>query len=246
MVKKRMVAIVLVILALLIVTGCATQRVWTYKADPYVKTEPLVNKSVAVTPLTDNRENKNSNMIALMYIPLMPYGWMDYNTPEGGQVHIASSVWFFKPTEDIAKAIAEEINNSGIFKEAFFTYRANEAGLNLRGNIKSTYYGGKLFSYGLSVYGADLWFIGFPAGTCENNLEISLELVESATGKVLWSETYKKEYSDVFWIYALSADFQYDQLLKEIMKDVIPSLKRDLSPEKLLREQTKQKEEPKN
>ncbi len=227
--KKRAAIIFLVILALLIMTGCATQRVWTYKADPYVKTEPLVNKSVAVIPLADSRENRNTNMIGFMYIPLMPYGWMDYNTPEGGQMHIASSLWFFKPSEDIAKAIAEEINNSGIFKEAFFTYRASEAGLTLRGNIKSTYYGGKLYSYGLSVYGADLWFIGFPAGSYDNNLEITLELVDSSTGKILWSETYKKDYGKVFWVYAPGADFNYDQLLKEIMKEAIQSLKKNLS-----------------
>ncbi len=244
--KKRMVVTGLVICTLLLMMGCATQRVWTYRAEPYVKTTPVVNKSVAVTPLADSRENVNHNKILLMYIPLMPYGWMDLNTPEGGQPHVSSGVWLFRPTEDIAKAIAEEINNAGIFKEAFFTTRASEGELNLRGTIKSTYYHGKLFSYGLSIYGPDLWFIGLPAGTCENNLEISLELVESSAGKILWSGNYKKDYSNIFWIYDVSADFYYDQLLKEIMKEVIPSLKTDLSSKKLLQEQTKQKEEPKN
>ena len=240
--KKRIAVAGLVIFALLTMMGCATQRVWSYKADPYVKTEPLVNKSVAVTPLADSRENINHNRIVLMYIPLLPYGWMELNTPEGVQMHVTSGLWFFKPPEDLAKAIAEEINNSGIFKEAFFTYRASEAGLNMRGNLKSTYYNGKLFSYCLSLYGADLWFIGFPAGSYENNLEISFELVDSATGKILWSDTYKKDYSKVFWIYAPGADFYYDQLLKDIMKEVIPSLKKNFSSEKPLQEKTKPKE----
>lgn len=230
--KKKVVVIGLALFALLLMTGCMTQRVWTYKADPPVKTKPLVNKSVAVTPLADDRENINYNKIFFMYIPLLPYGWMDLNTPEGGQMHVTSGLWLFKPTEDIAKAIAEEINNSGIFKEAFFTNRASEAELNLRGNLKSTYYNGKLFSYGLSIYGADLWFIGFPAGSYKNDLEISLELVEYSTGKILWAETYKRDYSKVSWIYVPGADFYYDQLLKEIMKEVIPSLKKNFSPEK--------------
>jgi hypothetical protein len=240
--KKRVVIIVLGILALLIMTGCATQRVWTYTADPSVRTEPLVNKSVAVTPLADNREKTNHSMIGLMYIPVMPFGWMNLNTPEGGQKHITSSLWLFKPAEDIAKGVAEEINNSGIFKEAFFTNRASEGELNLRGNLISTYYHGKLFSYCISSYGVYLWLIGFPAGSYKNNLEISFELVESSTGKVLWSETYKKDYGKVFWMYAPGADFRYDQLLKDIMRDVIQSLKRDLSPEKLSQEQTQLKE----
>ena len=223
--KKILMLLILGVFAALISSGCSTQRVWTYKADPYVKTEPLVNKSVAVPPLADNRENVNHNLIAIGYIPIMPFGWMNMNTPEGGQAHIASGLWLFKPPEDIAKAIAEEINNSGIFREAFFTNRASEGELSLRGNLKSTYYHGKLFSYCISSYGVYLWLIGFPAGSYENNFEISLELVEGSTGKVLWNETYKKEFSKTFWIYAPDADFRYDLLLKDIMKEVIPSLK---------------------
>jgi hypothetical protein len=223
--KKILMLLILSIFAALIFSGCAQQRVWSYKADPYVRTEPLVNKSVAVPPLADNRINENHNLVGLMYIPIIPYGWMNLNTPEGGQQHISSGLWLFKPPEDLAKAVAEEINNSGIFKEAFFTNRASEGELSLKGNVKSTFYNGKLLSYCISFAGVYLWFIGLPAGTYENNLEISFELVEPSTGKVLWNGTYKKDYSKVFWIYAPGADFRYDQLLKEIMKDVIQSLK---------------------
>ncbi len=227
--KKYLGPMVLIIVALLILGGCSSQRVWTYTPNPYVKTEPLVNKSVAVPPFGDNRLKENSNLIALAYIPIMPLGWMNLNTPEGGQMHIASGLWLFRPPEDIAKAVAEEINNSGIFKEAFFTNRASEGDLTLRGNLKSTNYSGTMITYCMSVYGVYLWFIGFPAGTYGNDLEISFELAESATGKVLWSETYKKEFSKTFWIYAPGADFRYDLLLKDIMKEAIQSLRTKLA-----------------
>ena len=240
--KKRVVVVGFVICALLTMMGCATQRSWTYNADPYVKTEPLVHKSVAVTPLADDRENINRSWIGLMYIPVMPFGWVNYHTPEGVPMHVTSGPWIFKPTQDIAKAIAEEINNSGIFEEAFFTNRASEAELQLKGTIKSTKYGGKLYSYCISSFGVYLWVIGFPAGSYKNNLELSFELVEFSTGKVLWSKTFKEDFSKVFWIYAPGADFRYDLLLKDIMKDVIPSLKKDISFGKLSPEQTQQKE----
>lgn len=227
--KKTLMLLILGIFAALVFSGCAQQRVWSYRADRYIKAEPLVNKSVAVPPLGDNRKNENTNLIGLMYVPLMPIGWMTLNTPEGGQQHISSGLWLFRPPEDLAKAVAEEVNNSGIFKEAFFTNRASEGELILKGNLQSTYYYGSLISYCISFGGAYLWFIGFPAGSYENNLEISFELVESSTGRVLWNETYKKEFSKIFWIYAPGADFRYDQLLKEIMKDVIPSLKKKLA-----------------
>jgi hypothetical protein len=224
--KKILMLLILSIFVALIFSGCAQQRVWSYKANPYVKTEPLVNKSVAVPPLGDNRKNENTNLIGLMYIPLMPIGWMTLHTPEGGQKHISSGLWLFRPPEDLAKAVAEEINNSGIFKEAFFTNRASEGELILKSNLKSTYYYGSLISYCMSFYGAYLWLIGLPAGSYENNLEMDFELVESSTGRVLWNETYKKEFSKTFWIYAPGADFRYDLLLKDIMKEVIPSLKK--------------------
>ena len=216
--------LVLSILAALIFSGCAEQRVWTYRADPYVRTEPLVNKSVAVPPLTDSRINENTNLIGLMYMPLMPVGWMTLNTPEGGQRHNLSGLWLFRPAEDIAKAVAEEINNSGIFKEVFFTNIPSGGELILRGNLKSTYYYGNFLTYCLSVFGVSSWFI-MPAGTYENSLEIAFELVEPSTGSLLWNGTYRKDFNKTFWIYAPGADFRYDQLLKEIMKEVIPSLR---------------------
>lgn len=226
--KKCLIILVFGIIAAFIMGGCATQRVWTYKADPYVKTEPLINKTVAVTPLADKRENINKNLVALAYVPIMPFGWMDLNTPEGVQAHITSGVWLFRPPEDFSKAIAEEVNNSGIFKEVFFTNRPSEGELHLKGDLKSTYYHGKIFTYCLSFYGIYLWFIGFPAGSAENNLEISLQLVESSTGNIIWEDTYKKHYSKTSWIYAMQPDFYYDGLLKEVMKEAIPSLKNKL------------------
>ena len=244
--KKRLIVTGLVIFALLIMTGCATQRVWTYTADPLVRTVPLVNKSVAVTPLADKRENENHSLIGLMYIPVMPLGWMTLHTPEGGQQHITSGLWLFRPNEDIAKGIAEEINNSGIFKEAFFTNRASEGELNLRSNLKSTYYHGKLFSYCISFLGPTLWLIGFPEGTYKNKLEISFELVDSSTGKVLWTAAYKKNFGKFFWVYAPGADFRYDILLKDLMREMIQSLKRDLTTGKIPQVQAQPKELPKD
>lgn len=217
--------ICVVLLSVLFASGCASQRVWTYKAESYVKTEPLVNKTVAVIPLTDRRENINKNMLGIGMIPLVPYGWQDMYTPEGGQRHVTSGIWLFKPSEDLAKAIAEELHNSSIFKEVFFTNRATEGELVLRGEIKSTFFKGKQYTYCLSAMGVYLWFIGLPAASAQNDLEISLQLEDSATGKILWAESYKKSKSATSWIYVMKPDFFYDSLLKEIMKEVIPSLK---------------------
>jgi len=217
------------ILVMFIMAGCSTQRAWTYKAEPPVGTPPMISKSVAVGPLADGRENVNHNMTMMYLIPLMPFGWQDLKTPEGVQMHLNSGLWLFRPAEDFAKAIADELNNSGIFKEAFFTNRPSEGDLIFKGEIKSTDYDGKMITYCLSVYGPTLWLFGFPASYIENTLGLSLQLVDSKTNEVLWQGTYEKKESHTSWIYALKADLLYDRLLKEIMKEALPSIKNKLA-----------------
>mgnify|MGYP001163300003 CR=1 FL=1 len=230
--KKREVVrylFFMVILALFLLCGCANQRAWTYKAEPYVKMAPVLNKSVAVPPFSDQRENTNSNYAMMYLVPLMPFGWQDLNTPEGVQMHLNSGLWIFKPNEDFAKATAEELNNTSMFKEVFFTHRASDADLTLKGKIISTNYNGKMITYGLSAYGPLLWFIGFPATYVENALELQLELIEGKTNEVLWQKSFKKDQNHVSVIYAMQPDFMYDSLLKEVMNEAIPSLRNKLS-----------------
>ena len=143
-------------------------------------------------------------------------------------MHTTSGLWLFKPSEDFSKAIAEEIQTAGIFKEAFFTYKTSEGDLVLRGEIKSTYYSGKLFTYCLSFFGVYLWFIGLPAASASNTLELGFQLEDSASGQVLWQGSYTKEEGAVSWIYFIKPDFYYDKLLKDIMNEAIPSLRQTL------------------
>ena len=213
------------IIAFFLLSGCASQRAWTYKAEPYVRANPIINKSVAVPPLADHRENLNNNMMMLYLVPLMPFGWQDLNTPEGVQMHANSGLWIFRPNEDFAKAIAEELNNTSMFKEVFFTHRPNDADLIFRGKIISTKYNGTLITYGLSVYGPLLWFIGLPASYVENQLALQLELVEAKTMTVLWQQSFNRDASALSILYAMQPDFMYDNLLKDIMKEAIPSLR---------------------
>lgn len=219
----------LIMLLIFILSGCANQKAWVYQAEPRVYHAPILNKSVAVPPLADQRENSNTNAFLMYLIPLMPMGWQNLNAPESIQMHMNSGLWLFKPSEDFAKAIAEELNNASMFKEVFFTHRPSEAELTLRGKILSTKYEGYLFSYGLSVYGPLLWFFCFPATSVSNDLALQLQLVDSKTEEILWEQSYKKEDSHVSIFYYLQSDFMYDMFLKEIMKEAISSIKSKLS-----------------
>lgn len=198
--------------------NCASQRVWTYNAGQKTVRNPIANKSVAVTDFADERINENDNLLGLGMIPLFPFGWQTMNTPEGGQMHLASGLWLFRPPEDIGKAVAAELENSSIFKEVFYTTRKSDADLYFTGTIKSTKYTSKQFTYCISFFGVYLWFIGFPCGTNSNELTLNFKLVDNKSNTVLWEKEYTDYDSNVQWIYYIQPDFKYDGMLKNMMK----------------------------
>ncbi len=212
--------------------GCATQRSWVYhpnqkSLDNIVKTD----KTVVTMPFKDKRDNENINHVLLYMVPLALYGSQDFSVPEGSQMHITSGLWInYKPTEDFAKALAEELQGIGLFKEAYFDFKSGNANYVIQGTILNTDYNGKIFSYCLSVYGPILWFIGFPNATVENNLEIELTCTDTSSGNTVLTKRYKAEpVSNVSWIYHMSNDFNYPEMLQsiylEFSKDLQPLIK---------------------
>lgn len=189
----------------------------------------VVNDQKAVVlPFKDLRENVNENKMGLYLIPILPgYGWVNYATPEGMQMHLNSGLWTnYKPTEDFPKALAGEIENTKIFKEIYFDFKKGDADISIEGKIISTYYKVTIISYGLSVYGPVLWFIGLPAGTISNDLSIELNCVDIKSNNVIFSKTYTAtQYKKTSWIYALPNDFNYPSMLKDLYKDFIGDLK---------------------
>lgn len=226
--QRILVGLALVILGLTEI-GCSSARTWTYQAAPFTDRPRAVEKSLAVPPLNDLRRPENSDRTFIYLLPLMPYGWQDLEQPEGTNHHILSGLWQFKPTEDIAKALATEIHNYNIFREAFFTFRESDADLVLRGSLTSTHYDGKLYTYGLGIIGPDLWWIGFPAGSVTNQLAFKLELVDRQSNKKIWENQYSFTYdTGAFWIYAPPEDFYYDKALKQLVPTILADLEETL------------------
>jgi hypothetical protein len=85
-----------------------------------------------------------------------------------------------------------------------------------------------MYTYCLSLVGVYLWLVGFPSGTASNELILDLKLVDNITDQIIWESRYKKSTRSTSWIYALNSDFFYDAMLKDIMEEVIESLKKGL------------------
>ena len=127
--------LVIVLLAMVVTSGCAEQRGWRFTPNTYTPpAKPLVLKTVAVPRFKDTRPNENTNKLFFSVIPLMPFGWASASAPES-----FSPYFKYRPSDDFAKAAVEEIQATGLFKEVFFTERESEGDLILRGEIKSTH-----------------------------------------------------------------------------------------------------------
>lgn len=184
-------------------------------------------RTVAVSYAVDHRDGENSDRQMLAVVPLVPYGSVSNARPENTRIHATSGEWTFQPAEDIPRAVAAELQASGLFREAFFTTRLSEGELVLKIAILSTLQEGKVITYGLSVYGPLLWLIGFPAGTASNELKLDFDLQDRA-GRSLWSARCERSWDHgFFWVYSLPSDFEYERLLKDmLLHDVLPALEK--------------------
>lgn len=223
MLSKRLVACALMGL---LTAGCATQKTWVYRANTYAAgTTP---KSTAVVlPYRDARRNENTNMIMMYMIPLMPFGWTTQETPEGVMQHVTSTLWNnYKPVDDYPKGLVEDLRNAKVFADAFFDYKEGDADYVIQGTIHNTRYSGKVFSYGLSVYGPLLWIVGLPAGNATNDLSVEMSCTEKKTGRQLLSKRYEApSYSATSFLYVMANDFNYPDMLANVNKQFVDDLR---------------------
>ena len=214
-----------------LLSGCGTTAKFVYPAKmdklACVAPAPLTGRTVAVPPFDDCRNAENSIGTLFLYlIPLMPFGWVEYDRPDAARMFVSVNEFEFTPAEDLAKAAALSLRRSNLFKDAYFTFGGEKAGadLILTGEIKSTRYLGNMWTYGLSLYGPLLWFLGAPAGNSENTLTIRLTLREK--DKIVWEYTFNRSRKIWQWLYyRMGYDvFAYSELMQEAMNEAIADL----------------------
>ena len=156
----------------------------------------------------------------------MPFGWVEYDRPDAARMFVSIDEFEFTPSEDLAKAAALSLRRSNLFKDAYFTFGGEKerADLILTGEIQSTKYLGNMWTYGLSLYGPLLWFLGAPAGNSENTLTIRLTLREK--DKIVWEYTFNRSRKIWQWLYyRMGYDvFAYSELMQEAMNEAIADL----------------------
>jgi hypothetical protein len=236
----RTLAFVCVLVCGMLSASCSHPRgAWEYRASSYPATaQPVLNKTVAVVPFKDSRPNENKTKffgMPMLMIPLIPYGWADYARPEDPATVKLYDVlvggytaWQYSPERDFAAAAAEELSVSGFFKEVVFSEQVADRDLILRGELKSTHYLAKVYTYGLGPLQFALGMVGAPIGHVSNELAIEFVLEERVTGASLWRKSYHETKEATFYMYWMPPEFYYDKLFNSIMRDVVKSLQAEL------------------
>lgn len=227
--------LILSLFSCLFITGCAANYKFTYPAE-HRKLVQLYDKpkypvSVGVLPLEDERGNVNSPGGYFLYlVPLMPFGEAHYNRPDSARPFNTISEFNFSPSEDLAKAIATSMRQSNLFENVYFSYGPGESDLLLTGSMHSTEWKGKIYSYGLSVFGPNLWFFGLPCGSSYNQLILELNLKRADTKEILWNYSINKEKRFVQgFYYEWGKDAEgYSVLMQEGMNEAVESLAKRL------------------
>lgn len=246
--RYKIVVGYLVILGMLVLTlslsGCKTiSKSTSLTSPPRVVPSPIeegqfpvlesYNLTVAVVPFTENRLDVNKSTRFYRYlIPLVPYGTAKYERPE--EARIFNTVDEFKSNirENLTKILFGELKRSKIFNNVIYTSKTEgvNADLILGGEVNSTLYEGKTYSYGVSFLGPVLWLVGLPAGSSYNKLNLTLHLKQSNSDELIWSYTFNKEKTVLQGLYYnRGRDNNYINLMQDGMREIIEDLRQKLS-----------------
>lgn len=160
--------------------------------------------NVAVVSFGEKRGDQKSYGSVYKYlIPLVPYGTIRYERPDEAKMFNTQNEFEFNMSENLMKVVVDAIRKSGLFDNVILTPTPLESGADvvLSGDINSTLYEGKTYSYGISFVGPVLWCLGLPAGSSHKKLNITLYLKKRDTQELLWTYTIDKENTVIQGLY---------------------------------------------
>ena len=218
----------LIALSLVVVlSGCSSRAGWQYQASATRVAAAPAPVVVGVEHFQDKRGTENSRYFWVCVIPLVPYCTSTYKQLENANGFLTEAAYNFRPSDDLAKATADELQQAGLFQEVYVTDRPSDpnANLLLRGTVLNTDWVGTQYSYLVSGYAGVFYLLGLPIGTVDDSLSLTLELVNNANGQVLWRHEITGHYEKTEgFYYNYAQDFGYPQMFHEGIAPAISEL----------------------
>ncbi len=226
--------LILVMLAMMAVSGCLGNRNWQYPpSESGAYLENRAAKAIAanaiVLPLEDARGEGVKEEYWKAAIPFVPYGDTKYERPETAENPEQVDVVRFNPSHDFAKAIADELSQAGIYSSVKYAEDVQQepADVAFRGRLRSTDWNRRLYTYLLGPVGTIFWILGLPMSETTTGLELDLHLtpVNDPT-KVIWNMTmdFEGKQLDSPYYGLENAVESYPLALQEALKPAIADL----------------------
>lgn len=228
-----------------VLTACSSVATFDYgtaTSPMAVFQEAVPKKTVAVVPFLDQRGTKyydatqakqaaahpagDHGSFLYGFIPLMPAGYVEKEEPEHSGGFVSLKEFQFDVQQDLADAAYESLKVSKLFKNVSMANSVDQADTDyvFRGKVTNTYYGGNMYSYCLTyLISPVFWVLGAPSGTSVNHLWIKYELIDRATGNVVWNYDYRGRDYLTHWIYArIGKDTSmYPELMRQGMNSAL-------------------------
>jgi hypothetical protein len=197
--------------ALLLGTACQLTATFTtgYQLPGRISEQSL-GRSVAVVPFEEARPPRlytTSGRLFLTYVPLLPWVTLPFerldesvekqseSIEKGGRGITAGAAQSVAPPfeeysypRSFPRAIADDLNASGLFREVRFVEADATGGFDyvLRGVVRESPLRNSATSFGLGMAGVLLWIIPVPMQKTSASVVVDLELTEVASGEVVW------------------------------------------------------------
>jgi len=237
--------------AALLLAGCTSVATFDYSAAPGAMAKfqeaGAGGKTVAVMPFMDQRGTKyfdaqrgalvhpagDRGSFYLGFLPLMPFGFVSKDEPESSEDFVSMGRFNFDLQNDLAAAAYTSLKSSNLFAGVRRANTLKQADTDYiwRGAVRSTRYSGHMYSYCITyLLSHVLWVIGAPYGSSTNEFAVTFELVDRASGKLLWRYDYSGSDWIVHWIYArIGKDASlYPTLMKQAMNSALWDLSQKL------------------
>lgn len=245
----------LILSILLFLVGCHTMRKGAISQDAdRVSGEKIAapekyELNIAVVPFEEKRGIlKKYGSVYTYLIPLVPYGTMRYERPDEARMFNIQDEYEFNMGGNLLKVVVDSLKKSNLFNSVVFSPNLQDAkaDLILAGELRSTLYEGKTYSYGISFLGPALWCFGLPAGSSHKKLNLILSLKKADTNEVIWSYDIDREKTVVRGLYRNWGKNvnSFIALLEEGMDEVILDMKEKLANIPLDKIKSKQPELP--
>jgi len=185
-----------------------------------------IDRSVAVLPFEEARPPRlysTTGRMFLTYVPLLPYVTLPFERLDesvekqskgiarggagitmGAEQNVAPPFDRYTYPRSFPRAIAEDLNSSGLFREVRFveTMPAEGFDYSIQGSVRESPLRSSATSFCLGIVGVLLWILPVPMQKTTASVSIDVTMTDAHSHEVVWSRTLESEVSRLATMYS--------------------------------------------